>query len=137
MAKTGGWAKKLTDKSRANATKLKLGGQRATITRTKATHHEKRVAFEAHRRLVVDHAINLGCRVTDLSKSGKKRGVTFRGDGLPDDSHSALRTPPTNAERAEADDRKPIKSECFDGWKPARFKRQPDSVTLMLRNLAK
>jgi hypothetical protein len=52
MSKTGGWAKKLTDKSNAKATALRMGTHRAIVTRTNSTFAEKQVAFLAHKRLI-------------------------------------------------------------------------------------
>lgn len=118
MAKTGGWCKKLVEKSKRNATTRALGSKRAVVTRSNSTHHEKRVALEAHRRLIQNHAINLGPRVTYLKRQGDEVATTFRGDGLPDEVTSTAKT---NAERAAEDKRAPIKDESREGWKPQRF----------------
>ena len=132
MAKTGGWAKKLMDKSRANATKLKLGGQRAVITRNASPYAEKVAALNDHKALI-ESGCNLGTPLTWVGEG--KRARTFHGDGLPDDSLRALRTPPTNAERAKADTRKPLDAEMRSDWTARPYKRQRDNVSLMLRGL--
>lgn len=131
MAKTGGWARKLMDKDRASAVKFRLGTHRAVVTRTTSPHHDKVVAFEAHRRLIVDHAINLGCRVTDLDKDGKKQGVTFRGDGLPDDSLDAVKAPKVltekelaAAEKKAVEKAQQYRAEMRADWKPRRIGRR-------------
>lgn len=121
MAKTGGAVAKLAEKGKRNAIAKRLGTFRAVITRTNSTHHEKVVAYEAHRRLIRDHFINPCPPVTYDAKG--KHIVTFRGDGLPDDSLGAVKAPKTMAERAEADDRKPLKSEWKAGWRPGKFGR--------------
>jgi hypothetical protein len=133
MSKTGGWAKKLADKSNAKATALRMGTHRAIVTRTNSTFAEKQVAFLAHKRLITVHAINPGCRVTDLTKDGKKRGVTFRGDGLADDCLAALKPSKTNAERAKEDKRNRLKDEMVPGWRPSRYVREDDVVSAALR----
>lgn len=122
MAKTGGWCKKLMDKSRANATNNKLGRQRAIITRNKSPYADKRVVFNEHAKAI---------------QGGHNPGPaeTFRGDGLPDDSLAALKPPKTNAERAEQDKRAPLDDEMRSDWVARPYKRQPDSVTLLLRAL--
>lgn len=131
MAKTGNAVAKLAEKSKRNAINKRLGTYRAVITRSSSTYHEKVVAFEAHRRLIVDHAINLGCRVTDLDKEGKKQGVTFRGDGLPDDSIQAVKVAKvlTAEELAKAEEKAKAKAERYraemrDDWKPRRIGRR-------------
>lgn len=118
MAKTGRAVAKLLEKSKRNATNRALGTTRGVITRTKSTFAEKAVAFEAHRRLIQDHAINLGPRVTYTKRTGDDTATTFRGDGLPEE---VTRVAKTNAERAAEDKRAPIKDEVRTGWKPQRY----------------
>jgi len=118
MAKTGQAVAKLLEKSKRNATNRALGTTRGVLTRTKSNYAEKAVAFEAHRRLIQDHYINLGPRVTYIKKSGDDVATTFRGDGLPEE---VTRTAKTNAERAKEDKRASIKSEARDDWKPQRY----------------
>ena len=138
MAKTGGWCRKLTDKMKANATHEKLGRQRAVITRNVSTFAEKRDVFEAHKRAI--HGIERNGKViqeggrnpgpiwTYIKKTGNEKAVTFRGDGLPDDSLCALRPPKTNAERAAEDTRRPLKDEMRPGFASQVWKRQPKAA---------
>ncbi len=118
MAKTGRAVAKLVEKSKRNMVTFRLGSHRAIITRSNSTHHEKVVAFEAHRRLIRDHFINPCPPVTFDAKGNHI--VTFRGDGLPDDSLTGIKAPKTAAERAGADKRAPLKGEMVEGWKPRR-----------------
>lgn len=130
MAKTGRAVAKLVEKDKRRAMKARLGGQSALITRTRSSYHDKVLALETHKhlihgfthgRLVNAGGINLGCRVTDLSKDGSKRGVTFRGDGLPDDSLGETKAPKSNAERAKEDKRPRLATEWREGFKPQRY----------------
>jgi hypothetical protein len=116
--RTGGAVSKLSDKSKRMATNRALGTIRAVVTRTNSTFAEKAVAFEAHRRLIQDHYINLGPRVTYTKKSGDEVATTFRGDGLPEE---VTRVAKTNAERAKEDKRASIKDEARADWKPKRY----------------
>lgn len=116
--RTGGAVSKLSDKRKRMGTNQALGTIRAVVTRTNSTYNEKRVALEAHRRLIVEHAINLGPRVTYTKKTGDDTATTFRGDGLPEE---VTRVAKTNAERAAEDKRAPIRDEVREGWKPQRY----------------
>jgi hypothetical protein len=117
--RTGGAVAKLSDKRKRMGTAQALGTIRAVVTRTNSTFHEKRVALEHHKWLIQEHAINLGCRVTNTKKDGSEQAVVFRGDGLPEE---VTRKVKTNAERAKEDKRAPIKSEVREGWKPERYR---------------
>ncbi len=134
MAKTGGWAKKLMDKSRANATKQKLGGQRAVITRNASPYAEKVAALNDHKALI-ESGCNLGTPLTWVGAG--KRARTFHGDGLVDDSLAALKAPKTNAERAKADKRTPLDREMRNDWTARPYKRQADNVGMLLRAISK
>jgi hypothetical protein len=134
MAKTGGWCKKLMDKSKSNASHLKLGRQRALIARPPAkasTYHDKLVALEAHKRAI--HGLVIRGVVVEEGGRNPAPAECFAGDGLPDDSLAATKPPKTNAERAKADKRNPLKHEMRNGWKPERFTRE---VTFVERALA-
>jgi hypothetical protein len=103
MAKTGGAVAKLEEKSKRNAVRFKLGTIKPMISRTKAPFHEKLVAYDAHRKLIAN---------------GINPAPVFEGTGLPDE---VVKVPKTNAERAEADKRAPLKDEMVAGWKPRPF----------------
>jgi hypothetical protein len=125
MAKTGRAVAKLLEKSKRNAIAAHHGTLRAVVTRTKSSFHEKRIAFEAHRRLIQDHAINLGPRVTYVKKSGDDVATTFRGDGLPDE---VTRVVKTTKQRAEEDKRNKLSSEWKRGFRPSVNTWQPHDV---------
>jgi hypothetical protein len=116
--RTGGAVSKLSDKAKRMGTNRALGTIRAVVTRTNTPFNEKRVAFEAHRRLITEHYINLGPRVTIVKADGTT-ATTFRGDGLPEE---VTRRVKTMAERAKEDKRPSIKDEAREGWKPQPFK---------------
>lgn len=128
MAKTGRAVAKLVEKDKRRATTLALGAHRAVVTRTRASYHDKREAFEVHKRLIHGYHhgtfVNEGgitpCPPVTYDAKGN-HVVTFRGDGLPDDSLGGIKAPKTMAERAAEDKRRPLKDEMIEGWKPARY----------------
>lgn len=128
MAKTGRAVAKLVEKDKRRAIGVALGTQRAVITRTRSSYHDKREAFEVHKRLIHGfrhgNFVNEGgvnpCPPVTYDAKGQHI-VTFRGDGLPDDSLVAIKPAKTMAERAAEDKRRPLKDEMIEGWMPARY----------------
>lgn len=108
MAKTGGAVQKLQDKAQRNAARFKMGSFKPVISRTKTPFAEKQVVYEQFASAIA---------------AGFNPGPAecFRGDGLPDDSLSAIKAPKTNQERADADKRQPLKGEMVEGWRPRAF----------------
>lgn len=125
MAKAGGAVQKLQLKAQQRSVRLSKGTFKPLIARIDATHHEKAIAYRAHQEMI-ENGINPGpvddyALVVKLSaKTGKpmKAKLMRVHSGVPDE---VTRTPKTNAERAAADKRAPIKSEMRDGWKPQPY----------------
>jgi hypothetical protein len=139
--KTGAPVAKLRELSKRKSMAFRMGTATPLLKRSASTYHEKRVAFEAHKRAI--HGLTINDKVVDhggrnpipvatyISKTEDTMAVTFRGDGLPnegwdldDNGKFAARTPPapkTNAERAKADKRPTIKSEAKATFRPRAF----------------
>jgi hypothetical protein len=126
--KSGGPVAKLVEKNKRNAMNFRMGTNKPITSRSSSSYHEKAEAFKVHKerihgfqhgRFINEGGYNPAPPVT-YDKDGEHI-VTFRGDGLPDDSLGGFKAPKTNAERAAEDKRAPIKSEVREGWKPQRY----------------
>lgn len=105
MAKSSNtWQKKLMAKDARLASRARYGSMVPLLTRNKSPFHEKKLAFEDHRKMIVEHGVN--------------PTAVFDGTGLPDE---VTKQPKTNQERAEADKRNPLRAEWSDGFKPRGF----------------
>ena len=114
--RNGGAVAKLTDKLKHRAMRAHLGTHKSILTRvgTKATHHEKALAFLQHQRAIHGLVVN-GVQVLE---GGRNPGPVFEGTGVPDELPKRIKT---TAERAADDKRRPLKDEMVEGWKPARY----------------
>jgi hypothetical protein len=130
MASNGGAITKLQDKAKRNAMAKRMGTIKPILTRTKTPFADKAMAFAEHKRAIHGHMVN-GVMVDEGGRNPPP-AMTFWGDGLPDEvipgskNWSHVKAAKTNAERAAADKRNPIKSEVRDGWKPQSYSIKPN-----------
>ncbi|WP_454627747.1 hypothetical protein [Bradyrhizobium cenepequi] len=114
MASSGNtWMKKLEAKAARFKRRQNGNTFEPLLNRTSSTHHEKAVALKAQKDLL--HGFRHGRFV---NKGGVRIIAIVDGTGVPDE---VIKAPKTNAERAAADKRPPLKDVMVQGWKPRPY----------------
>jgi hypothetical protein len=128
--KTGAPVAKLREIAKRKAMAFRMGTIKPIITRTASTYHEKRIAYDAHRR-AIHGTYNVKGVMVERGGRNPIAAETFHGDGLPSEGYvlnaegkfetHAPKAPKTAAERAKADKRNSIASESRATFKPRPF----------------